>query len=150
MSTSNFGQSNFPKIYAIIEPDDADDFYYEDMKANIIEDLIEHDAYLTNYQSNKGTYLCTFRVTKEWVCCEASLEAHVILIAGYYSGAYFDVEFEEDSTLAYGYWERCVDKFLAKTKSKLLKKIERIIKPHSTPLVVQARASNGETFYKKA
>jgi hypothetical protein len=174
MATSNFYNKNASKIFA---SEIENEFDYDDLIDNVSYDIQDkHNSY---YVTNKkyidnGRYLKYSLVESVSYKDDTLIEVFInpIIRSGYYSGANLDYEYEYyfegeevydpadiQDYLEYrlGYSEKKATKIsdsrfkrLERIKNKLSKQLENIYESHTTPLVVTARFSNGETIYSKA
>lgn len=126
-----------------------------------------------------GTVLASKSESKEFESESATMTIYAVARSGYYEGACLDWElstelggvvFWDDEKIEYDdvkdnlfseevkagreeYQEEAANAALSwieNTKDKLVSELEKIYKDNSTPLVVSARFSSGETHYAKA
>lgn len=159
MSTSNFHNANATKIYSVISDDlDDDGFFYDNTKENIQADIFA----LPNSMSSKrrcfedlrsysATNIATLYTQKDFDGMECVLYCTAVMRSGYYEGANLDYTFEDDFDCNLeGESLKLAETWLASEKVRLGEVMESIFKNYSTPLIVSARFSNGETWYSKA
>ena len=173
MSTSNFHNVNANRIFAC---EIEEDFDYDDLVSNLksefsklhecSEDKDPHE--LRSYSSNVITAIYKTKSYKDFT---VEVKVNVVIRNGYYSGVnldwftttelfgqetdveYFADELEYQLSTSRKNAERIAkyaEKWAEKAKEGLIQEVETIFEQYSTPLVVVARFSNGETVYEKA
>lgn len=176
MATSNFYNENASRIFAA---ECAEEFDYEDLVSNLEYALRELDESFSSGRAgdyiDNSSKILDFSLNDTFDYVDGtSIEVviHPVIRSGYYSGVNLDYIFDyfidgsevesDDCIKDYlvdfeGYSElkalkTSVSRFkrLDKIKEKLAAKLEKIYADYTTPLVVAARFSNGETIYEKA
>jgi len=158
MSTCNFSNNNASRIYAVEDIEGAEDWQAEDLKDNLYCELskdkysIDPRKCYDDLRSYPQTEVITLYRQKCWQAgYEATVYCTAIIRAGYYAGCNLDFEFEEDTSYNLSdLEEKRVNAFIEKAKIELAKKMEKVFKKYSTPLVKVATFSNGEAIYQKA
>lgn len=176
MSTSNFHSVNASKIFACEIEEEWD---YQDLKGNIISEL-KSGPYYFREGGRDTNELRSFpsnvlgRISKEHEYKDFAVEVTVsaIIRSGYYEGCNLDwnieyniaggdnidpdyfaqeLEYQKDWTANKAKrYEKQAQKRAEKLKNELVEYLEKIYQQYSTPLVVTARFSNGETWYEKS
>lgn len=176
MGTGNFYNKNASRIFAF---ETEEEFDYEDNVDNIRYALKEkgfdeEDGYENGLRSFSGRYIASKTVSKDYHGMEVSATIKAICRSGYYSGANVDWELEyqyesqntDEVNADYiaEELERYYDvkrgmaliqgknaaKWLEKAGQALVDELEAVLEAYTTPLVVTARFSNGETWYGEA
>lgn len=177
MGTGNFYNKNASRIFAF---ETEEEFDYEDNVDNIRYALKEkgfdeEDSYENNgLRSFCGRYIASKTVSKDYHGMEVMVTIKAVCRGGYYSGANVDWELEyqyesqKDEEVNADYiaeeLERYYDakrgmaliqgknaaKWLEKAGQALVDELEAVLEAYTTPLVVTARFSNGETWYGEA
>lgn len=98
MATGNFYNNNASNIYAIFQENEFDDFIYDDVKDNILNDL---DAYVKNskaclgYSNNyyrDASMVEVIELTDEIAGVPLTVSIELLMRSGYYEGANLDYE----------------------------------------------------------
>lgn len=163
MSTNNFYFKNF--LYTVDDTDDIDDIEYEFTKDNVLDDL-EADEYLTSRCKGVQSGIDSDELRsypsshlQEYLVDESKkynnfFTIEVVVRSGYYSGYNFDVNIVE-----YDIWGNLLNvnskDFEMTTKqekqlNRILDRISRVLKNHTTELRKVAQFSNGEAVYEYA
>lgn len=156
---------------------EIDEFIYDDTKGNIqseLKDFTSCDKWESNgLRSYDGTIFAEKTEWKTFAGAEFGVKIQCIARSGYYDGANFDwevtfedaggndfdevdesdikdiLEYYADSPKVKGIVAPHVAKWLEKTKTELVEKVEKVYEMYTDKLVVTARFSNGETMYAK-
>tara|TARA_R100000697_G_C5450431_1_gene197402 strand:+ start:213 stop:749 length:537 start_codon:yes stop_codon:yes gene_type:complete len=177
MATGNFYNENASRIFASACEDEFD---YEDLIDNVeyaIKELgkLSWSSGKAGKYIDNSSKILEYSLSDSFAYADGtSIECviHPVVRSGYYSGVNLDWiceyyidghEVESDDcikehlTWYEGYTElkalkTSVTRFkrLDKIKEKLTDKLEKIYRDYTTPLVVTARFSNGETMYAEA
>lgn len=180
MGTSNFYTKNASKLYPLftdMEEDEREFFDYdrqcEDVAEFIDESNNKYDSsgivnetngYDRNFPERE---LLTLSHSKWFGDVEIEVNLKVIVRAGYYDGANLDYQvscdnFEDASYIVIDSYNSDMNAGMCKiqtnnaiawaeqTQAEMEEYIEAIFAKVTEPYVMIARASNGETFYKKA
>ena len=170
MGTSNFYNKNASRIFAC---EIEEEWKYEDLIDNLIWELetikdfqseIEDKWETNGLRSFPGRILGGF---KRWFICneyEYGVEIDAIVRSGYYSGVNLDYDIGitedgydfdpensydiEDLNEKHGSTNDVLER-ITKLKTDMIEEIEKVFKENSTPLIVAARFSNGETIYEE-
>jgi hypothetical protein len=176
MATSNFYYENSSRIFAA---EIQEEFDYEDLKSDLEYTIKTLDESWSSSRAgdwvDDTSRILDYSLSETFdYVDDTSLEVviHPVIRSGYYSGVNLDWVYEfyidghevEDDVCIEDYLIDYVDyspskaskvapsrfRRLEKIKEKLATKLEKIYSDYTTPLVVKARFSNGETWYQAA
>lgn len=112
MATGNFYNRNASNIYAIFQEDEFDDYIYDDVKANISNDL---EAYTKNSDACLGyankyyrdaSLIDIIELTDEVAGVPFTVSIEVLMRSGYYQGANLDYEINYNiESVEFDEWE---------------------------------------------
>jgi hypothetical protein len=172
MATANFYNKNASKIFAAEIEEEWD---YRDLVDNIqyaLEDWSDEDKPSSD---REGTVIAEKTLRGAYAGCDVSVTVRAVVRSGYYAGVNVDWEVEyavghhsdeemleeyyiSDEIENYGWTNRGmavmqapnVTKFWERSVKALSGELEDKLTEYTTPLVVTARFSNGETMYAHA
>lgn len=176
MATGNFYNKNASRIFAC---EINEEWEHKDLLDNLRSELSNLKYSYENFDSDNERQFTGFYVGDVWaskyygdVECEVRVKA--VVRSGYYSGCNLDweleyrtgsdwsdeldvdeiasdIEWNSDLTEKRSkYLAEFAETFLENAGQELIEKVEKIFTDYSTPLVVTARFSNGETIYERA
>jgi len=148
MSTPNFYNKNASKVFANECEEDID---YDDLKLNLQSELEGDDIDdYDNERSYPGAKIK--RIEKDFGKWNVIIEA--VVRSGYYSGVNLDweatVEEVEDWCNELNYDHEAIPRYIRDFIDRKIRKIEKVFKDNSTPLICRGVFSNGEAIYEKA
>jgi len=173
MGTSNFYNKNATRIYACeIEEEWDYDFLVDNLKCEL-QTLKDFTSEIENKWESNGLRSFPERIIgifyREFLQGDYEYEVNLITIirSGYYSGVNLDYDielfangnnFDLDDSYDMDELNELEGKDFAKVvlmkfddlKQQMIEEIEKVYEVFSTPLIVAARFSNGETIYEKA
>jgi hypothetical protein len=176
MATSNFYNENASRIFAA---ELEEEFDYDDLISNLEYAIRDNSNSFSSGRSgeylNNNSKILDFSLSNDFNYVDnisVEVVVHPVIRSGYYSGANLDWVFDffidgcdiEDETDIANYLMKYEDyseskatalgesrfKRLEILKNSLTNQLEKIYADYTTPLVVTARFSNGETLYEKA
>lgn len=180
MATGNFHNENASKIFACDLEDEwsfddlKDNLFYELValeKTNPFAFYHKSGKDTAENRNFSSTVIGTLKESKCYSNFEVTVNVVAVIRSGYYSGCNLDyvfdftiegqdtddtndfadiLEYQLGSANMANYKAKFARKWAEATKEKLTDLLEKLYEQWSTPLVVTARFSNGETIYSKA
>jgi len=146
MSTPNFRNVNASKIYAVRL---INEFDYDDLVDNLQAEFQSYVDSFDNDRNYPGRIISDIQATKgKW-----DITINIIVRSAYYDGVNLDWEVQIRDNRDGDYFEWGEDetpRYVNDYIEAKIKKVEKIFKDYSTPLICRCIFSNGEAVYEKA